>query len=147
MLCPVATRWIRSAALVSGALLFALGVSPARQAEAGETQLRLEGLRVDGTRHVDKVYVRDQPAPVRFMTVSIKREQPLALGTVVSDEFGRGHWHHDSALNSGDWRCLLASFEDSLHLTLWIHRSSGQVVYYGHDSNGQLQLSGAGKAR
>lgn len=118
---------------------------------AEETRLRLQGCWSDGTRHLDKLYLRE-PAPTpRFWHMSFKSEElPASMnvgGAASSDEQGHGAWHPASPYTCGNWRCLEAVFEDGLHLTIWLNETSGNVLYYGHDATGRVLVAGSGDCR
>lgn len=118
---------------------------------ADETRVRLYGYRSDGTRHVDKLYLREAAPTPRFWAVSFKPQRlPASLsisGTASSDEQGRGVWHLAIPHTVGNWQCVEATFGGDLHLTIWMDPTSGQVLYYGHDSAGRIQVSGSGDCR
>ena len=118
---------------------------------AEETRLRLQGCWADGTRHVDKLYLREPSPTPRLWSVSFKPQRlpaSASLGGVASsDEQGRGVWHVATPSTYGSWQCLQATFGSGLHLTIWINETSGQVLYYGHDSAGRVQVAGSGDCR
>jgi hypothetical protein len=115
---------------------------------AEETRLRLQGCWSDGTRHLDKLYLREPAATPRFRNVSFSPERlPASVssgGVASSDEQGQGAWHLTAPFAYGNWRCLEAVFADGLRLTIWINTTSGNVLYYGHDATGRVLVAGRG---
>jgi len=138
------------AALVAAIVASALWGSASRLA-ADEMRLRLHGNWSDGTRHLDKLYLREPDASPRFWTVSTRPqrlpESVSAGGTAASDEQGRGSWYQATPVACGDWQCLEAEFDSGVHLTLWINESNGNVLYYGHHAASNTAVAGRGDCR
>ncbi len=138
------------AALVAAIVASALWGSASRLA-ADEMRLRLHGNWSDGTRHLDKLYLREPDASPRFWTVSTRPqrlpESVSAGGTAASDEQGRGTWYQATPVACGDWQCLEAEFDSGVHLTLWINESNGNVLYYGHHAASNTAVAGRGDCR
>ncbi len=121
-----------------------------QEAQAGETRLRLQGRWADGTRHADRLYLRQRPA-AQLVAVSL-RPQPDALRTpdrctAQSDALGRGTWYRLPSPEDSPWLCLAATMDDGLQLTIWVSRTGGHVLYCGQDASGQLRLWGTGDLR
>jgi len=138
------------AALVAAIVASALWGSASRLV-ADEMRLRLHGNWSDGTRHLDKLYLREPDASPRFWTVSTRPqrlpESVSAGGTAASDEQGRGTWYQATPVACGDWQCLEAEFDSGVHLTLWINESNGNVLYYGHHAASNTAVAGRGDCR
>lgn len=128
-----------------------VGLLASQAAEAGETRLRIQGHWADGTRHVDKLYLSERPEASQFVAVSLRWDSETSPantgGTAVADELGRGVWQRDGGRERGPWRCFSAVFEAELQVTIWVNRTSDQVLYYGYDRGGRLQVWGTGEVR
>ncbi len=124
-------------------------VAMASVTAAEEIGVRLEGAHVDGSRHIDRIYLCDPTPAVQFVKASWTAARQPA-GRMLSDSMGRGVWRRDTLLDIGEWKCVHVDLQDPSageRMAIWMQESTGQVVYRVYDTLGTVVISGRGQRR